>query len=64
MELLDLSAKFDKVINDGIEKIYNEGMESQENFINTICKDVRNMKDTEIVKRAKGFFVPDRKSVV
>lgn len=64
MELLDLSAKFDKVINDGIEKIYNEGMESQENFINTICKDVRNMKDTEIVKRAKGFFVPNNQYMI
>lgn len=64
MDFLDLSAKFDKVISNGIERIYTEGIESQNNFINTICKDVRNMKDTEIVKRAKGFFVPNHQYMI
>lgn len=49
---------FNKLMKDGIEKIYSEDMNSQRTYIENICKVVREMP-SDIIYKAQGFFVPN-----
>lgn len=51
-------SQFHKIIDNGIQQIYENDYEVQFDYLEIICKDVRNM-DTEIVERANGFYVPN-----
>ena len=56
--------RFHEMVEKGLDRIYSEGWESQENFITTICRDVRHMRRPDIVFKARGFFVPNNDYMV
>jgi 5S rRNA maturation endonuclease (ribonuclease M5) len=50
---------FSELAKRGIEKIYSEDLESQENFLKVLMSEVREMDNYEILLKAKAFFVPN-----
>lgn len=46
------------LLDEGVEKIYKESLEEQTHFIQTICKDVREV-DLPILFDLKAFYVPN-----
>lgn len=48
----------DSIVSQGILDIYNNDFSSQKDYIEKICKDVRNI-EPDIIYRANGFFVPN-----
>ncbi|GAA0101639.1 hypothetical protein UT300012_23540 [Paraclostridium bifermentans] len=56
--------KFHEMVEKGIERIYSEGLEAQQNYITKIAREVRHMKDPGILFEAKGFFVPNNDYMV
>lgn len=49
---------FNKLVHEGIEKIYSSDLNSQKIYIDNICSLVRHMK-SDIIYDLKGFFVPN-----
>ena len=49
---------FSRLIKEGTQRVYEQDLESQKNFIESICHKIRGM-DEEIIFKANGFFVPN-----
>lgn len=49
---------YNKLVKNGIKKIYKEDLKTQKFYIGSICSDVRNMDDN-ILYKAHAIFIPN-----
>lgn len=51
------------ILEEGLYKIYNECLDEQTHFINTICREVRK-RDLNILFKLQAFYVPNNEFMV
>lgn len=49
---------YSELVEAGIERIYQEDLDSQKHYIKEICNSVRNI-EPDVIFKAKGFFIPN-----
>lgn len=57
------NVSYSNMMQTGIDNVYKYDLESQKQFITTICNDVRDMNPSAVFN-AKGFFVPNNEYLI